>query len=343
MKRILIINVNWLGDVLFTTPFIRALRTKYPQSQITCMLVPRVAELLEDNPDVDEVMVYDEYGEHKSLLGKLRLINFIRSKRFDTAFILHRSFTRALFTALAGIKERIGYDTKKRGFLLTKAVEEPSRAMHKIEYFLNLARACGADATDEDYNFFVADTERQEAETFLRESGIGEKDLFIVLNPGGNWMPKRWPKKNFAELADKLSYELGAKVVITGAPSDRELVRDIIDITEKKPIDASGKTTLKRLGAVMEQADLVVSSDSGPMHLALSVNSRVIALFGPTSDSITGPYGTRDFKVIKKDIDCEVPCYNRECDRYRCMEAITVDDVLEKAKEMLLAEVTKEV
>ncbi|MFH1753364.1 MAG: lipopolysaccharide heptosyltransferase II, partial [Candidatus Omnitrophota bacterium] len=336
MERVLIVNVNWLGDVLFTTPFIRAIRGRFPSSHIACLVVPRCKDLLEGNPNVNEVIIYDEDGLHKSLIGKLKLIAALRRKRFDGAFVLHRSFTRALLMYLSGIKNRIGYNTKKRGFLLTKAVDEPIGSLHKVEYFLDLARACGADANAGEYDFIVRDQERRDVGEFLKKKGISGEDTLIVLNPGGNWPPKRWPKESFAELSDRLSDELNAKVLITGAPSDMKLAHDIMALANKKPVSAAGKTTLKSLGAVMERADLMISSDSGPMHLALSVKSKVIALFGPTSDAITGPYGNRNnFYVIKKDIDCEVPCYDFTCRDHRCMKAITVDEVLAKAKEIL--------
>ena len=336
MDRILIVNVNWLGDVLFTTPFIRAIRERFPASYIACLVVPRCRELLEDNPNINDVIVYDEDGLHKSIFGKFNLIKTLRQKGFDGSFLLHRSFTRALLVFLSGIKNRIGYNTKKRGLLLTKALDEPLGSIHKVEYFLNLAEACGANIVQREYDFFVRDQERREVEDFFKKRGITSDDTLIVLNPGGNWPPKRWPKESFAEVADRLSSELNAKVVITGAPSDMDLAHEIMALTKTRLVSATGKTTLKSLGAVMERADLVISSDSGPMHLALGVKSKVIALFGPTSDAITGPYGRqKDFFVIKKDVDCAVPCYDFTCNDHRCMKAITVDEVVEKAKEML--------
>ena len=138
MKRILIINVNWLGDVLFSTPFIRAIRKKFPTSYIACMVVQRCKPMLELNPNIDEIIIYDEDSGYRSILGKIRLIKFLRFKRFDAAFILHRSFTRALIAFLSGIKRRIGYNAKKRKILLTDAVKLPSRDIHKVDYFLNI-------------------------------------------------------------------------------------------------------------------------------------------------------------------------------------------------------------
>lgn len=333
--KILIINVNWVGDVLFTTPFIKAVRKLFPASYIACMVVPRCKEILDDNPNIDEVINYDEEGEHKGILGKAWLIMALRREHFDTAFILHRSFTRALLVFLSGIKSRIGYNTKNRKFFLTCALEEPLKPVHKVEYFLNIARHIGAETDDKDYEFFVEEDERRRVERFLAEKGVSARDILVVLNPGGNWLPKRWPYDKFAKLADNLSDKLNARIIITGAPRDSGLAKSIIEMSESKPINAAGSTSIKSLGALMERADLVISSDSGPMHLALGVKTKVIGLFGPTSDTLTGPYGSGGFTVLKKDVGCPVPCYNFDCRDYRCMDSISVDEVFEKAKEML--------
>lgn len=336
-KRILIVNVNWLGDVLFTTAFIKAVRRTFPTSFIACLVMPRCRELLENNPNINEVIIYDQDRIHKSLLGKIKIIKGLRKRKFDTAFILHRSFTRALMVYLSGIKNRIGYNTKKRSFLLTKSIEEDAPDLHKVEYFLNIARCCGIKTADKNYEFFVDESERGWAERFLKDRGIKREDKIVVLNPGGNWAPKRWPAENFAKLSEVFSRELNAKIIITGASKDLKLAQEILDSSGAKAVNACGETSIKRLAALMERADLVISSDSGPMHLALSVKTRVIALFGPTSDKITGPYGDGDYSVIKRDVGCEVPCYNFNCRDYRCMKAITVDDVFKRAKEMLLS------
>jgi len=125
-KKILIVNVNWIGDVLFSTPFIRAVREAYPHSYIACLLHPRCREMLDSNPHLNEIIIYDEEGVHKNIIGKIKLIAQIRKRRFDTAYILHRSFTKALIAFLGGVRERIGYPTKNRSIVLTKIVEESS-------------------------------------------------------------------------------------------------------------------------------------------------------------------------------------------------------------------------
>jgi len=135
MKNILVFNVNWVGDVIFASPIFRALKQKYPQARVTCLAVPRVKEILQCCPGLDEVIEYDEKGRHRGLWAKLSLIRRVRKQKFDAAFLLHRSWTRALLVFLAGIPVRVGYDTKKRGALLTHKVEplcdQPNRLVFR--------------------------------------------------------------------------------------------------------------------------------------------------------------------------------------------------------------------
>lgn len=333
--KILIVNVNWVGDVIFSTPFIRAIREAHPEAHIACLLHPRCKEVLESNPQLDEIIIYDEEGKHKSPFGKAMLISQLRKKNFDTAFILHRSFTKALITYLAGVKNRIGYHTKHRSVLLTKAIEEPSDELHKVEYFLNIARSCGIRPRDNTYEFFIENSDRKTVSNFLQDNGITEMDVLVVLCPGGNWDPKRWPKENFAKLADLLVEKTGAKIVIPGANKDLRLAEDIKKMMKHQPVIACGRTNLKELGALLERASLVIANDTGPMHLAVAMKTKVIALFGPTSPHITGPYGRGNHRVLFRNETCEVPCYNLTCVDNRCMAAIKVEDVLKEAVKTL--------
>ena len=333
-KRILIVEVNWLGDVLFSTPLIRSVREKFKDAYIACMVDPRAREILEYNPRINEIIIYDEKGKDKSLRGKLRLISILRRQKFDLAILLHRSFTKALITYLGGVKERTGYATKKRRIVLTHPVEPPDTDLHKVEYFLELAKSLGCDISNKDYEFFIKDAERKYIEEELSKNGIKKEDLLVVMNPGANWPPKRWSEENIANLSDLLITTYGAKIVISGEKKDVACAARIRNKMKKTPVILAGKTNLKELGALMERANFVISGDSGPMHIAASMKSNVIALFGPTSPSFTGPYGRGNYRVIRKGADCETPCYDLACTTYRCMEAITVNDVLQVFKEM---------
>jgi len=338
-NKILIVNVNWLGDVVFSTPFIRAIRRNFSDSHIACMVVPRCKEVLELNPNIDELIIYDEDGDCKSLAGKLRFTRQLRNKGFDRVFLLHRSFTRALIVWLAGIPERIGYFYKKRAFLINKNIDSPGGSLHRADYFLGLAKGYGLEVDNGPCDFAVSDEDRNRAAAFLEEAGISRDDLIVVLNPGGNWMPKRWPKENFAKLADSLIEKFSAKVLITGSGKDRALAQDIAGSMKARPVICCGETTLRQFAALVKRADLVISNDSGPLHIAAAVKkSGVIGLYGPTSPKITGPYapdGLSNYIVIHKKIDCSIPCYTYDCNEYRCMEAISVNEVLEAAGTIL--------
>ncbi len=327
-KRILIVNVNWLGDTLFSTPFIRALRENFPDAYIATLIHPRCKEILEDNPHLNEIIIYDRKGLHRPVFKKFEFVSFLRSKNFDTAFILRRSLSRVMLLFLSKIPERIGYDSKKSGFLLTKKVEMPEGKIHKAEIFLNLLRAVDIEPKTKYYEFFIKPKDIQTAKAILSSKGLLNEERFIVLNPGGNWDLKRWPRENFARLGDEINKRFGLKVIITGAEKDIELAQEISNLMEYKPIVCCGNTTLKVLGGIFTMSSLIISNDSGPMHIAASLKVPVIALFGPTSPEITGPYGEGGSVVLQQDVGCIIPCYNLSCKDNRCMKAITVEEVI---------------
>ncbi|MDD5449863.1 MAG: lipopolysaccharide heptosyltransferase II [Candidatus Omnitrophica bacterium] len=335
MEKILLVNVNWLGDVLFSTPLIRAIRQRFPGAHIACVIVPRVRAILELNPNINEIIIYDEDGAHKGPLGKLRFILDLRSKKFGTALILHRSLTRALLVFLAGIPKRIGYRTKKRSFLLTSAIDLPGEELHRVDWFLKLGEALAITRPARDYEFFISKKDREAARAFLAKEGVKDFDVLIALNPGGNWDPKRWPAENFAKLADSLVEKIDAKFIITGAKKDLALADNIASMMKQRPVIACGRFTLKESAAILERANLVIANDSGPMHMAVAVGAKTVALFGPTSPEITGPIGKGSFTVLQKATGCVIPCYNLACGDYRCMKALTVDYVLTEALKLL--------
>lgn len=330
MKRILIVNVNWRGDVLFSTPFIRAIREKYPDSFIASLVVPRCGPVLENNPHLDEIIIFDDRGRHKGLLGRLNLIRLLRSKHFDTAFLLHRSLTRTLICWLAAIPERVGYYTRKRALFLTKKIMPANERLHKVEYFLNIACAFDIVTGNKDYEFHPSLEDRDYINKLFEDYGLRENDFLVVINPGGNWDLKRWPEENFARLCDRLIEKYKAKIIITGSERDFGLAEDITKQMKGQTIIFCGKTSLGELAALMAKVDLVISGDSGPMHIAVSQGTKTIALFGPTSQKVTGPFGRGDYTVIQKDVGCDTPCYQLDCNDNRCMKAITVEDVLKE-------------
>ena len=340
-KRILIFNVNWLGDVLFSTATIRNIRRNFPDSFIVCIIPSRCYPILKDNPHLDEVIIFDEKDRHRSLLAKLNFAQFLKRRKFDLVFLLHRSFTRALICRLAGISQIIGYHTKKRSFLLTKnIIASPKDTFHRIDYYLNIIEKAGLKVEDRYPELFITEEDLKFADDFLNkksigkprpcEQGRGKDDYLVGINPGGNWHLKRWPKEYWAVLSDRLIKEFGVRVIITGSPQDITLAKDIRDLMSERPIIACDVLNLKQFAALCKRLDLFITADTGPLHIANAVNiKKIIALFGPTSPYITGPYPSKNVIILSKDVGCRVPCYVVNCKDNRCMKAITVEDVID--------------
>jgi len=330
MERILVVNVNWGGDVIFSSPVFKALKEKYPKAQISCLAVPRVREVLESIPFIDEIIAYDEDGRHWNPLSKLKLIFQLRRKRFNIAFLLHRSLTRALLVYFAGIPQRVGYDEKKRGKFLTHKVEFLDEPVHRSDHYLNVIESYGVPVNDRQYQLSVSPNTKQDIQEILKSKNIEDDDFLVVVNPGGNWDLKRWPVRKFCMLLGAVLVDLGAKIAISGAEKDIELAKEINSHVprDRVSVNLAGETDLKQLLALMERADLVVSADSGPLHMANGVGSDVIGLFGPTRPEITGPRGSGRKFVIQHDVGCNrEACYYLQCPDNICMKSITVDDV----------------
>jgi len=334
-KRILIFNVNWLGDVLFSTATIRNIRLNFPDSFIACIIPSRCYPILKDNPHLDEIIIFDDKDRHRNLLAQLNFVKFLKNKRFDTAFLLHRSFTRALICRLAGVPQRIGYHTRKRAFLLTKNIPTPGKdTLHRIDYYLKIIENYGLKVEDRYMEFFVRKEDEEFVSVFLKNQGVKENEFLVVLNPGGNWLPKRWPRDYWSTLADRLITESGARIVITGSFHDVSLVLNIKERMKEKPIVASGVFNIKQLGALCKRADLFITADTGPLHIANAVGTKkIVALFGPTSPEITGPYPLKNVKILCRDVGCPIPCYVVHCRDNRCMKTITPDDIIEQIKQ----------
>jgi len=329
-KKILIFNVNWMGDVLFSTAAIRNIRRNFPRGFIACIVPSRCYPVLKGNPNLDEIIIFDEKDRHKGIFRRFEFIRSLRMKGFDIAFLLHRSFTRALICRLAGIPERVGHYTKKRSFLLTKKIFPPPRdSLHRIDYYLDIVERAGLKVEDRYTEFYYSDEDARFVREFLQKNSAGKDDLLVVINPGGNWLSKRWPKEYWAQLSDRLIEDLGAKVVITGGHNDLSLAGQIRERMRFKPIIACGAFNIKQLGALSKEAGVFITADTGPLHIANSVGAKkIIALFGPTSPQITGPYPSKNVVILQKDVGCKIPCYEVKCKDNRCMKAITPDDII---------------
>ncbi len=333
-QRILVVNVNWLGDVLMSAPVFWNLKKKFPKAWVVCLAPPRVKDIFSCFPFVDEVIVYDEDGEHKSVFGKLKLIFKLRSYGFSKAFLLHKSLTRALLVFLAGIPVRVGYDTKNRGFLLTHKYPLPSEIKHRLDEYQNLIKQFDVPLELSEVILRIPPDLASKTKKKLEDLGFANEDLKILIHPAANWNLKRWPKENFTSLIDRLMQDK-AKVIVTGSKDEESLVQDIIKPLKVKPIVLVGQTSLSELAALMSKVNVVISADSGPMHLGSAACANVIALFGPTRSQVTGPRGFARHIILQHEVGCNKnPCYHLTCPDNICMQSITVEDVLDAVRQI---------
>jgi heptosyltransferase-1/heptosyltransferase-2 len=334
MNNILVVNVNWLGDAVFSIPFFKTLKKTYPNARLTCLCVPRVREVLEFCPYVDKIITYDEKGKHRFPWRKWKLIRYLRKEKFDAAFLLHRSMTRALMVYLAGIPLRIGY-SKSKG-LLTFPVTMQAQDIHRCDYYLKVLEAYGIKVQDRVCELRLKVQDVEALDNKLSRAGIASGDRYVVLNAGGNWDLKRWSTDSFALLAKRLNKEFGVNIVSSGADKDRNLCQGIVKTAGVKAVVMAGETSLGESLALYKRALAVISGDSGPLHLAHSVGADVIGIFGPTRPEITGPRGSGLCQVLFKDVGCnKAPCYHLSCTNNACMQSVTVDDVCQAFKKIL--------
>ncbi len=328
MEKILIVNVNWLGDVLFSSAVFQTIKNKRSDVWLSCLAHPRVKEILEMIPGLDEIIIYDEDQKHATSLSKWRLISHLRNQKFDRVYLLHRSLTRALLVFLAGIPRRIGYATKNRGFLLTEALKVTPNAKHRMDYYLGViekdfpmpVKTCRLNVGPEQKEYTVK---------LLQNLNISPSDKKVCIHPAGNWNLKRWPKEYFIRCIEAFQ-KRGIKVILIGTTKDRALIDQIKKQLKEEPIDLLGKTSIKQLAALMQICDCVISGDSGPLHIANSVGVKTIALYGPTSVGVTGPRGLALSSILRQNVGCnEKPCYHLACPDNICMKSISVLDVLD--------------
>lgn len=345
IKRVLVINLGGIGDILLSVPTLRSLRNFYSNSQITIWVVPRTVDVLRGLDYFDELISFDlSVKERRTLkvwfdLGKIRkIMSFLfslRRQRFDMVINMRPliSFTSAIKMALifyiVGSKYRVGRDTEGRGFFLThKIYENYISPIHEVDHHLNLVKILGANTIDHNLEIKIPEEDSSFIKNYLLEEGIQDSDLVIGIHPGAPWSSKRWPIENFAKLISRLSEDLDCKIVITGSIEEMELAEKLRQITKTRIIIATGKTTLSQLAALIKRFNLYITNDTGPMHIAASLDVPIVAIFKPGHIERNRPYMRQErFIVLSEDVDCG-PCQLVKCDSLKCLKLISPEDVL---------------
>ncbi len=335
-KKILVKGVNWVGDAIFITPALSTLRSGFPKAKISLLVPEKVAEIYQGNPDIDELITC---RRKRSLKEKIELIRTLREKKFDLGIIMQStSYEPAILLSLARIPERVGYSHSLRNLFLTEVVKRSKGTQHEVDFFLGLIKALGVEIEGKEV-FMAEDREaRGWVGNFLIENGYKEGDPLIGIFSGAYFGPaKRWFPERYATLADRLIKNYRARVVLFGEKNDLPLVQKIIDKMTANPINVVGKTSLKQLRALIERCHLFITNDSGPLQIASTTKTPIIALFGSSDPQKTGPWRKKDCSIIYKKVPCS-PCFRRKCRSLACFKAITVEDVLRAAKTYLSRE-----
>ena len=330
-QRIMVRGTNWIGDAVMTTPALSALRAHYPEAEIVMLANPLVAELFRVHPAVDRVMVYDRKGRHRGLGGFLTMVSELRREKFDLAVLLQNAIEAALLAFVARIPSRAGYTTDGRRLLLTApvTVTPEDKKRHHTDYYLELLRRLGIEGGDGRLCLTTSGDEQSWADDVLGCERV------IAVNPGAAYgSAKRWLPERFAEVADQLAERYQARILLTGGPGEKEIGRDIAAAMKHDVINMVGQTTVRQMMALLANSSLLVTNDSGPMHVASAFDIPIVAVFGSTDHTTTCPASER-VRIVRKETNC-APCLLRQCPTdHRCMTAIEASDVIEAACELL--------
>ena len=333
-KNILIVRTDRIGDVVLTTPVISALRENYPHARISILVTPETREIVDGNPYLDSVIIFDRKKAHKNFGELLKFISSLREQKFDLSIILHTKKIINLICFLAGIPHRVGYRNEKLGFLLTDRLKDTRAegSKHEVEYSLDVLRHLGMTVGQPKIYLPVQEEAERWAEKFLQEKHLTGSDRLIAVHPDASCVSKRWPPKNFAELINQIQKKYPVKIIMIGGNLSRGIVSEIISFVQQPVIDLSGKTTVSQLISLLKRCQLLISNDSGPVHLASGVRIPVISIFGRNQAGLS-PVRWRPLSeksvVFHKEVGCQI-CLAHNCDiNFKCLEAVTPQEVYE--------------
>jgi lipopolysaccharide heptosyltransferase I len=364
-KKILLIKLSAIGDVVHTIPTLNKLRQRYPDARIDWLVTPAIGELLRHNPAISNVVEFSrsEWSAPWSpapYVSAARLIATLRAAEYDLVIDLQGQLRSAVFAFTSGAPVRIGFDkpspdvwktlsrkipaeAKKHAWrgaregswlAYTHSIDLPTLDMHPVDRYLRIGPMLGLDNGDADFSFSIPQEAIVRIDGLLDYYDLG-KAKFAVIAPGTNWETKRWRPDGFAEVARR-SMQAGFAIVLIGSDRERELCAEVAGLAPGA-INLAGETSLSELAALISRAALCVSNDSGPMHLAVALNRPVVSVFGPTDPVWAGPYRHMD-SVLRADLPCS-PCYLRRLshcpNHHACMELVSASDVIKRAQSVV--------
>ena len=321
MKNILLIRLSSLGDVVLTTPAIRAVRTHFPDAYIAMLVAKQSAEVLRENPHLNEIISFDRLAKDKDTGEMFRIIRHLRERKFTLAIDLQRKFRTELLMYFSGAAERVG----KGRFCSIRVREQGNK--HATAHYFDILHAVGIPAEDQRLELFLAESERLDAAKRIETAGIPDTALKVGIFPGAGWKLREWMPERFAAIGDRLVSEFNANVLVYGGQKETELVQTVVDLMDAPAIPFAGNLRIRPLAACIEQCDLFLTNDTGPMHIAAAVGTPTVSLFGPGNHIRFQPIGAMH-QTIRHDVPCS-PCkqFTDKCKDNICMKGIAVDAV----------------
>lgn len=352
-RKVLIINIFGIGDVLFTTPLIAAIKEHSPQTQIGFVCNARAESILKTNPHINKIFIYERdafsalYKKSVFAFWKelLRLVDAIKREEYDAVFDVSLNTQVSIFCWLAGIKQRIGFNYKNRSPWLTKKISLVGfEGQHIVDYYLSLLNEVGINTKARFLELYVSESDKIWADASLKQKGITFDKPIIGIVPGGgaSWGQdasyKRWDAVSYAKLADKLIEKYSSQIILLGDKRENDLCRQMMERMQHKAISFCGETTLTQFGALARRSNLMVVNDGGPLHIAVAAGCKTVSIFGPVDENVYGPYPKEEHKVVSLNIACR-PCYRRfrraQCAHVSCLKNISVDQVYTSVEEIL--------
>lgn len=345
--KILIVKLSAIGDVVHTLPALNALRRHFAQAHITWLVEETAADLIVGHPALDRVLVSRRKSWAKGLktglwrdhLCQIRdFIKALRDTRYDMVIDFQAALKGAMLIALVRADRKIGFGPgmahQEHSYLaLNETIPMVDMEMHALARGLKLLEGIGIRQKEIEYNLSTGTTGQQKVTRLLQCDNQHPDHVPIAINPVAAWETKLWPTDRFTEVADRLVRDHRALVYFTGSASDKPLIDKIIKKMQHTATNLAGQTTLTELAALYRRMACVITTDTGPMHIAAAVHTPVVALFGPTAEWRTGPYG-QGHKIVSASLACR-PCFKRNCELPRCMHAISVEMVIENVKALL--------
>jgi heptosyltransferase I len=331
IRKILIVKPSSLGDVVHSLPFLNAMKTCFPKAEIHWVIAKGLESLLVDHPMIDRLIIINKdlwknLSRAGNTLKEIReLFKQLRHEKYDIVVDLQGLLRSGLITMATHAPQRIGFSEAREGsrFFYTKKVRG-GRDIHAVDRYMKVAEELGCDVSVRVFPFALFHGDGEKA---------GKREAlapYAVLVPGARWKTKIWPAESFGKVASMLPL----RSVIVGSSTDKAIANEVVSRSGEKAESLAGQTSLRQLIEIMRTAEVVITNDSGPMHIAAALNVPVVAVFGPTSPGRTGPYG-KGHVVLQSESVC-VPCFKRECkNNMRCMKEITPVAVYQAVLEVL--------